>query len=99
MVTDTYLESADKKRLMDAHAYMMPIIPEVHVKKSDGAEMALLDLENKSMEELFTDYFRNSKEGKGQLPSDSVLNLFREVLALEEWGHALSMAFYGNSQC
>ena len=84
MVTDTYLESADKKRLMDAHAYMMPIIPEVHVKQSDGAEMALLDLENKSMEELFTDYFRNSKEGKGQLPSDSVLNLFREVLALEE---------------
>lgn len=84
MVTDTYLESADKKRLMDAHAYMMPIIPEVHVKKSDGAEMALLDLENRSMEELFTDYFRNSKEGKGQLPSDSVLNLFREVLALEE---------------
>lgn len=84
MVTDTYLESADKKRLMDAHAYMMPIIPEVHVKQSDGAESPFLDLENKSMEELFTDYFRNSKEGKGQLPSDSVLNLFREVLALEE---------------
>ena len=84
MVTDTYLESADKKRLMDAHAYMMPIIPEVHVKQSDGAESPFLDLEKKSMEELFTDYFRNSKEGKGQLPSDSVLNLFREVLALEE---------------
>lgn len=84
MVTDTYLESADKKRLMDAHAYMMPIIPEIHTKQSDAAESPFLDLENKSMEELFTDYFRNSKEGKNQLPSESVLNLFREVLALEE---------------
>lgn len=84
MVTDTYLESADKKRLMDAHAYMMPIIPEIHTKQSDAAESPFLDLESKSMEELFTDYFRNSKEGKSQLPSESVLNLFKEVLALEE---------------
>lgn len=84
MVTETYLEAADKKRLMDAHAYQMPIIPEIRKKKNDTEEKPLLDLETKSMEELFTDYFRNSKEGKGQLPSESVLNLFREVLALED---------------
>lgn len=69
---------------MEAHPYLMPIIPEIRSKKEETSESPLLDLENKSMEELFTDYFRNSKEGKGQLPSESILNLFREVLALDE---------------
>lgn len=86
MVTTSYLESADKKKLMEAHPFMMPIIPEIKKKKNTEDEDVnpLSELESKSMEELFSDYFRNSKEGKGQSPSESVLSLFREILALEE---------------
>ena len=85
IVTENYLEPKDKKLLLDAHAYMMPIIPEVKKMKRQETEKDLtLALEHKSMEELFLDYFKNSKEGKGQSPSESILKLFKEVLAQEK---------------
>lgn len=87
MVTDNYLESGDKKRLMDAHAMMLPIVPEVKQNKqhldAQNSKMVLLDEKFQSMEELFIEYFKNSKEGKGQTPSDSVMNLFKEIQSLD----------------
>ena len=86
MVTETYLESADKKRLMDAHPALMAIIPEIRTKeaKAEAAERLRLDPDKLSIEDLFIDYFKNSTVGKGQLPGESLLDLFREVRALDE---------------
>ncbi|WP_428664990.1 metallophosphoesterase family protein [Runella sp.] len=85
IVTDNFLESADKKRLTEAHTGLMPIIPEIRTKMTEnGTAGKLLELEGSSMEELFIDYFKNSKEGKGQIPNESLLGVFREILSLDE---------------
>lgn len=85
IVTDDFLESADKKRLTEAHAGLMPIIPEIRTKAAaNDASAKVLELEGSSMEDLFVDFFRNSKEGKGQAPNESLLGVFREILALDE---------------
>ncbi len=83
MVTNNYLESADKKRLMEAHPAMMSIIPEVKNQSTQQGTQGIVSLDGKSLEELFIEYFRNSKEGKGQNPSESLLNLFKEVTSIE----------------
>ncbi len=85
IVTDDFLESADKKRLTEAHAGLMPIIPEIRTKvTANDTSAKVLELEGSSMEDLFIDFFRNSKEGKGQAPNESLLGVFREILALDE---------------
>ncbi len=85
IVTDDFLESADKKRLTEAHTGLMPIIPEIRAKAVDKDTNAkLVELEGSSMEELFIDYFKNTKEGRGQAPNESLLGIFREILALDE---------------
>lgn len=84
VVSDTYLEANDKKSLFDAHAGIVALIPEVTQTAETGiTTRQVADLANESLEELFVGYFRSSKEGKGQIPSDSLLRLFREVLAVE----------------
>ncbi|MDI9877458.1 metallophosphoesterase family protein [Flectobacillus rivi] len=84
MVTESYLESADKKRLMEAHPMMMPIIPEVkNLQKGNDGTSKIVSIDNKSMEELFVEYFKNSKEGKGQAPSESLMELFKEIQSVE----------------
>ncbi|MBB3841198.1 exonuclease SbcD [Runella defluvii] len=87
IVTDNFLESSDKKRLMEAHAGLMPIIPEIRTKTSatsSDTTRELLQQEGRGMEELFINYFKNSKEGKGQAPNESLLGVFKEILALDE---------------
>ncbi len=84
VATDTYLEATDKKRLLGTHAGIVALIPEVTQSAETGiTTRQVADLANESLEELFVGYFQSSKEGKGQLPSDSLLRLFREVLAVE----------------
>ncbi len=83
MVTEQYLEAADKKRLMEAHPAMMPIIPEVKNNSTQQGLQGIVSLDGKSLEELFIEYFRSSKEGKGQNPSATLLNLFKEVTSIE----------------
>ena len=52
--------------------------------KAEAAERLRLDPDKLSIEELFIDYFKTSKLGDGQTPGESLLNLFREVRALDE---------------
>lgn len=86
IVTDSFLESADKKRLMEAHAGLMPIVPEIRTKTTttNDTTRELLQQEGRGMEELFINYFKNSKEGKGQTPNESLMEVFKEILALDE---------------
>jgi DNA repair protein SbcD/Mre11 len=80
MVTDTYLTAQERKQLSAAHDGIVTIIPEVK-NTSDlvTGNRKSIDL-TKTMEELFTDYFRHSK---GQEPNEEVMKLFTEILAVE----------------
>jgi exonuclease SbcD len=84
VATDTYLEATDKKRLLGTHAGIVALIPEVTQPADTGiTARQVADVANESLEDLFVGYFQSSKEGKGQAPSESLLRLFREVLAVE----------------
>ncbi|MEZ4903654.1 MAG: exonuclease subunit SbcD [Spirosomataceae bacterium] len=82
VVADYFLEATDKKRLLDAHTGLMPIIPEIRsVKEAQQLQRKVADLQAQSMEELFVDYFQYKNQG--QNPSESLLELFKEVLSME----------------
>jgi DNA repair protein SbcD/Mre11 len=83
MVTDNYLESADKKRLMAAHDGIIGIIPEIKNSKKIATFNQSADLQTQTMEEIFIDYFKTRKESAGQAPSESLLSLFKEILDSE----------------
>ncbi|MDP2338222.1 MAG: exonuclease subunit SbcD [Bacteroidota bacterium] len=78
MVTDTYLTAQERKQLSSTHNGIVTIIPEVRnaIEFSTGSKKSI-DL-SRSIEELFTDYFRHTK---GQKPNAEVMNLFIEILA------------------
>ena len=81
MVTDTYLTAQERKQLSAAHNGIVAIIPEVkNASEFSGGNKKSIDL-TKTMEELFSDYFRHEK---GQEPNDEVMKLFTEILAEEE---------------
>ncbi len=82
IVTDTYLEAADKRRLLEAHPMMMPIIPELRKKQSNEnlKTKALASLGDQGMEEVFRAYFEYKK---GQSPNEEIMSVFKELLAGE----------------
>lgn len=78
IVTDNYLTAAERKRLNSAHEGIVTIIPEV--KDALGltsGNKKNIDL-TKSMDELFSDYFR---QAKGHEPNAELMALFTELLA------------------
>jgi exonuclease SbcD len=80
MVTDDFLSVRDRKALNEAHTGIVNIIPDVKNKAFVLNQQGSIDL-NKSMEQLFTDYFHHSK---GQQPDAATMELFKEVLGTEE---------------
>lgn len=79
IISDNYLEAADKKRLMEAHSGIVQIIPQI--KKREVADTSSeVDL-SLSMEKLFQEYFKS--KNKGQEPSEGLMEVFREVLGSE----------------
>jgi len=80
IVSDNYLEAADKKRLNDAHAGIVQIIPQIkRINAEDSAAEIDLSL---SVEKLFQEYFKS--KNKGQEPSEGLMEVLREVLGTEE---------------
>jgi exonuclease SbcD len=80
IISDNYLEAADKKRLTEAHSGIIQIIPQI--KRSEVAEATSeIDL-SLSIEKLFGEYFKT--KNKGQEPSEGLMEVFREVLGTEE---------------
>lgn len=75
--TDEHINAQDRKRLLDAHAGILRIIPQFSnpdlLRFTSGKNIDL----TKGMEELFTDYFFHKK---GQQPNEEILDIFREVL-------------------
>lgn len=77
LVTDNYLTAEERKRLSQAHAGIVTIIPEVSNPEMLHAKGASIDL-SQDIEELFGQFFQHRH---GQLPNPELINLFKEIRA------------------
>ncbi len=76
---DSFLEAADKKRILEAHAGIIQIIPQI--KKLETAdEPNQVDL-SLGIDKLFQEYFKSQR--KGQTPSDGLMEVLKEVLGTD----------------
>lgn len=82
IVSDSYLSAKDSKKLRDAHNGIIAIIPEVRNQNESHNSKKAINLE-KSIEELFIDYF--IEKNKGQSPNAGLLDLFKEVVSMEDF--------------
>ncbi len=81
MQTATYLTSEERRQLQQAHTSLVTIIPDVRdVEMPEQESVPTIDL-TKSMNTLFTDYFKS--KNKGQEPNERLQQLFKEILATE----------------
>ena len=76
MVSDTFMPSADLKRLHDAHDGIVYIIPVVNNKTAVATHAEPVKLDQ-NIHMLFDDYFKNKY---GQEPNAEIKDLFKEVL-------------------
>lgn len=74
--TDEYLTSEDRKRILQSHAGIVTLIPEVRNLKTESAVQGI-DL-NQNMEDLFRQYFQHRY---GQSANPELIELFNEVRA------------------
>ena len=78
IVSESYLEMTDKRRLQEAHSGLVQVVPEIKSQRNGEIEGTKIDL-SMGMEELFTAYFKQHKVGKGQEPSEGLMAIFKEV--------------------
>ena len=78
IVSESYLEMNDKRRLQDAHSGLVQIVPEIKSHRNGEIEGTKIDL-SMGMEELFNAYFKQHKVGKGQEPSEGLMAMFKEI--------------------
>lgn len=79
IVTDTYLNAADRKLLLQIHPAIIQIIPEMGGKHSSDTDVTNNSRNlNKSIEELFVEYFEHVK---GLPPDNQILDLFKEIIS------------------
>ena len=79
IVSDDFIRSSDKNRLMDIHEGIIAVIPEIDMDDS-WAKAKNIDLD-KDITQLFSDYFEYRQ---GITPNDQILELFREVVNLQD---------------
>ncbi|MDM1348293.1 exonuclease subunit SbcD [Myroides marinus] len=78
IVSDTFLNADDIKRLYMAHDGIITIIPQVTLSdKGDQDKVKQVNLEQ-DMQGLFKDYFK--QKYKGQEPNEELMDLFNEIL-------------------
>lgn len=81
LVTENYLNAADKKALYQAHEGIITIIPEVKTATFNTHDKThQIDL-SKNREELFKTYFKHEK---GVEVNEELLDLFKEVIAANQ---------------
>ena len=82
LITETFLDGATRKRLADVHDYIVDVIPEIKMNGILEEEINPMNIdENKDMFSLFKEYFIY----KNQIdPSESIMDLLKEVLGQEE---------------
>ncbi|MEK6476809.1 exonuclease subunit SbcD [Catalinimonas sp. 4WD22] len=78
-VSDTYIESETKRAFYDAHDGIVSIIPELNIQPQQEKKTKV-NLQQ-DIRFLFKDYFAHKK---GQQPSDELMDLFNEILEIDE---------------
>ena len=76
LVSDTFIESATKRKLYKAHSGIVSIIPELSQSQSELSSSRIIDL-TKDRKALFRDYFESRK---GQKPAKAVMDLLSEII-------------------
>ncbi len=79
IVSDTFMSSADLKRLHEAHDGIIHIIPVIHKIDMAAEQQNEVQLDQ-DINTLFNDYF---KRKYGQQPNDEINALFKEVLSVK----------------
>ncbi|MCC9041410.1 exonuclease subunit SbcD [Myroides sp. M-43] len=78
IVSDTFLNADDMKRLYSAHDGIITIIPQVTLSdKGEQSNAKQVNLDQ-DMQGLFRDYFK--ERNKGQEPNEELMDLFKEIL-------------------
>jgi DNA repair protein SbcD/Mre11 len=75
IVSDSHIKTAERRRLVEAHKGIIYIKPKLKNDSLSNEKTLQVDL-NKSINELFVDYF---KYKKGQEPNEELMNLFKEL--------------------
>jgi len=80
ITTDNFLSATERKQIQEAHSGIITLIPQV---KSANQESEIADTINinKSITELFAEYFKHMNK---QEANDTIMNLFKEVIAQKE---------------
>ena len=79
LLSDTYLDSADMKRIHEAHDGIIHIIPIVKSTASEASTTRSIDLDQ-TISSLFNDYFVHRL---GQAPNQELMDLLNEVINSE----------------
>jgi len=80
LVSEEFIRAEDRKRIFASHPNVF-IIPEITGNISGGENSGDLINLDKSLTELFYDFFEYSS---GKKPNDDIKNLFNEILSAEE---------------
>lgn len=81
LISDNFITATQRRALSNAHDGIVSIIPQIKNTNLTAANNPHQINLQKNMEDLFRDYFLHKN---GQAPNDEIMNLFRELLALEE---------------
>jgi len=80
IVSKEYLSAEDRKKLNNSHENIISIIPELKGIKDLQNETKSIDL-SQNLNALFMDYFKNKHQQK---PSNELINLFNEIIGIDE---------------
>jgi exonuclease SbcD len=78
--SDEFLSAADRKKLYNAHDFIINIIPDIRNAEKNRMPGLQIDM-SKNIKELFVDYFKSKNQ---QEPDKDLLKLFNEVLSHED---------------
>lgn len=77
MESETFLTTAERKMIFQAHNGIITLIPKVKYVENDNVMINKNNLDNKDIEALFVDYFK--LKNNNQVPNKEIIDLFREI--------------------
>lgn len=77
MESETFLTTAERKMIFQAHNGIVTLIPKVKYVENDNVMINKNNLDNKDIEALFVDYFK--LKNNNQVPNKEIIDLFREI--------------------
>ncbi len=83
VVTDTFLKTADIRRMREAHKHIIHLKPEIREQQPVAAARYDAVQQTGDFQQLFVEFFQHKK---GQAPNDDILAIFKEIQAFDGEG-------------